>query len=75
MLIRRKRRWKIAESDATGERAFPSRRDFLGELALGVGALAVAGCDSKSLVRGSDGELLKTIEYNGYGAEVRAMYE
>ena len=68
MLIRRKRRWEIAESDATGERAFPSRRDFLG-------ALAVAGCDSKSLVRGSDGELLKTIEYNGYGAEVRAMYE
>ncbi|MCM2316705.1 MAG: protein-methionine-sulfoxide reductase catalytic subunit MsrP [Thermoanaerobaculia bacterium] len=61
MLIRRKRRWEIAESAATDERSFLSRRDFLGGLALGVGALAVAGCDSKSPFRGSDHEILATI--------------
>lgn len=61
MLIRRKRRWEIAGRDATDERAFLSRRDFVGELALGIGALAVAGCDSGSPFRGSDDELLTTI--------------
>ncbi|MGK2858026.1 MAG: protein-methionine-sulfoxide reductase catalytic subunit MsrP [Thermoanaerobaculia bacterium] len=62
MLIRRTRRWEIPEREATPESSFLSRRELLGGLALGIGAIALAGCDPRSPLRGGDdAEILKTI--------------
>ncbi len=62
MLIRRPKRWEIGGDVATPESAFLSRREFLGGLSAGIGALALAGCDSSfSRRRADEAGILKTI--------------
>jgi sulfoxide reductase catalytic subunit YedY len=61
MLIRRRRRWEIADRDATNESAFLTRRELLGGLSLGVGAVALAGCGLGPKFDGGDAGLAATI--------------
>ena len=64
MLTRRRPGWELPENAATPEESFRSRRQFLGDVSLGIGGLALAACGVKSSdhARGADmGAIRRTL--------------